>query len=68
MWVRESGVTVVTAFQCLQLTVEGFVNSIPAGARVVFDARTPHERVMTDEDLAFLRTLLSEKNRIGRPG
>ena len=62
-WVRQSGVKAVTPFPCVQLSAEWLITSVPSGAQVVFDQRSPYERVMAQEDLALLKQLVTATER-----
>jgi hypothetical protein len=58
-WIRKSGGQPVTSFPCMQLTPEGLLDSLPKGAHVLFDPKSPHERLATADDIAFLRGLVA---------
>ena len=58
-WIQKSGVQRSTSFPCVQLTPQALLASLPEGAHVVFDSKSPHERLATADDIAFLKGLVA---------
>jgi hypothetical protein len=58
-WIQKSGIPGGASFPCMQLTPKGVLDSLPAGAHVVFDPKSPHERLATADDIAFLKGLVA---------
>jgi hypothetical protein len=53
-WVRHSAKG-ARAFPCLQLTPEALLDTVPVSAKVIFDAKSPFERVLSDDQLQMLK-------------
>ena len=64
-WVRQSGAPGVTPFPCLQLAPEAVLELVPAGARVIFDAKSPYERVLSAEDLLLVKQRIASHGQSG---
>jgi hypothetical protein len=58
LWVEASSRQRILSFPCLQLTPTAFLQSIPPASRVLFDPKSPWERIMTEADLSLLKQLL----------
>jgi hypothetical protein len=58
-WVNHLGVTEVTPFPCVKITPSGVLDMMPKNARVVFDEKSPYERVLTPGDITVLKVLVA---------
>ena len=58
-WIQKSEGQGITAFPCMQLTPKGVLDSVPSGAHVLFDPKSPRERFATADDIAFLKSLVA---------